>query len=112
MKYAIWIFVMTMASLFWIPGSAEGHHGYAAFDTRAALTFVGTVSEFHDIRRGRDATFIELEQWHELLRSAGAESVLCLPHPGDVLARVGFHVFAVATPSHLELLPTTVEEGT
>jgi hypothetical protein len=47
MKYATWIFVVTMASLFWIPGSAEGHHGYAAFDTRVALTFVGTVSEFH-----------------------------------------------------------------
>jgi Family of unknown function (DUF6152) len=30
-----------------IPGSAGAHHGYAAFDTKAFVTFQGTVTDFH-----------------------------------------------------------------
>jgi hypothetical protein len=30
-----------------IPGSAGAHHGYAQFDTKAAVTFQGTVTDFH-----------------------------------------------------------------
>ena len=30
-----------------IQGSAGAHHGYAAFDTKAVVTFQGTVTDFH-----------------------------------------------------------------
>jgi hypothetical protein len=30
-----------------IPGSADAHHGYAAFDTKSVVTFKGTVTDFH-----------------------------------------------------------------
>ena len=47
MKHLIWILAVTTVSFLWMPGSAEGHHGYAAFDTKTVLTFEGTVAEFH-----------------------------------------------------------------
>jgi hypothetical protein len=30
-----------------VPGTADGHHGYAAFDTTATVTLKGTVTDFH-----------------------------------------------------------------
>jgi pyochelin synthetase len=62
--------------------------------TSMEFLFDATVVDFEDVRRGRDATFINLPQWHALLEGAGARTALCLPRQDDVLAQVGFHVFA------------------
>jgi hypothetical protein len=35
------------AGLFLIPASVEGHHGLAAFDSTAEVTYKGTVTDFH-----------------------------------------------------------------
>src|SRR6266699_1955996 len=36
-----------LVALVIITGLAEAHHGYAAFDTKAVVTFQGTVTDFH-----------------------------------------------------------------
>ena len=38
---------VTTASLLLTLGVAEGHHGYAAFDTKAEVTVEATVTDFH-----------------------------------------------------------------
>src|SRR5579864_1844407 len=35
------------AALLLMPGSASGHHGWAAFDSKATVTFHATVTDFH-----------------------------------------------------------------
>ena len=77
--------------------------------TSMEFLFDATAGDFEDVRAGRDETFISLQQWRQLLADAGAEIGLCVPAPGDVLAEIGFHVFAARfkqerTPLHsLEL---------
>jgi len=39
--------IVTTASLLLALGVAEGHHGYAAFDTKAVVTVEATVTDFH-----------------------------------------------------------------
>jgi hypothetical protein len=46
-KYCLLAFTAVATIMLLIPGLAEGHHGYAAFDTKAELTVEGTVTEFH-----------------------------------------------------------------
>jgi len=62
--------------------------------TSMEFLFDATAGDFQDVRHGKDQTFIGREQWLGLLRAAGAETVLCLPGPGDELASIGMHVFA------------------
>ncbi len=45
MSNALLAFLVVTASFLAIP--AEGHHGLAAFDTAAPVTFKGTVTDFH-----------------------------------------------------------------
>ena len=40
------ILAMTIGLLV-APGPADGHHGYAAFDTKTEVTLKGTVTDFH-----------------------------------------------------------------
>ena len=47
MKKILFALAIMTASLLLVPDLAEGHHGYAAFDTKTVLTFVGTVADFH-----------------------------------------------------------------
>jgi pyochelin synthetase len=61
--------------------------------TSMEFLFDETVTEFADVRKGRDATFIGRQEWHDILLATGAEAVFCLPRGDDVLSEVGFHVF-------------------
>jgi pyochelin synthetase len=72
--------------------------------TSMEFLFDETFADFHDVRHGQDATFIGLDQWHDLLRKAGADSIFYLPRPDDVLSRIGFHVFAAQFKSDREPL--------
>ena len=47
MKYCLLAFTIVATITLLIPGLAEGHHGYAAFDTKTELAMEGTVAEFH-----------------------------------------------------------------
>jgi hypothetical protein len=47
MKQIQLAFLAVAAGLLMMPASAVGHHGYAAFDTTAEVTFKGTVTDFH-----------------------------------------------------------------
>jgi hypothetical protein len=47
MKRLLSIFLAIAAAFIVMPGSADGHHGYAAFDTTAEVTLKGTVTDFH-----------------------------------------------------------------
>ena len=47
MKNTLLAFASMTAGLLSVPGPVEGHHGYAAFDTKAEVTFSGTVTGFH-----------------------------------------------------------------
>jgi hypothetical protein len=47
MRKILLALVMATASFLLLPGSAEGHHGYAAFDTKTEVTFTAIVSDFH-----------------------------------------------------------------
>jgi pyochelin synthetase len=62
--------------------------------TSMEFLFDSTVTEFQDARHGRDATFLSLQQWDDILECSGAVARLCLPEPDDMLSRIGFHVFA------------------
>jgi hypothetical protein len=43
-----WLTIFAVAaSLFWMPGLAHGHHGWAAFEAKTPVTFKGTVTDFH-----------------------------------------------------------------
>jgi len=68
--------------------------------TSMEFLFDATVNDFEDVRAGRDETFIALDQWKQLLTDAGGEIGMCLPAPGDVLAEIGFHVFAARFKHH------------
>jgi len=61
--------------------------------TSMEFLFDETVTEFADVRKGRDATFIGLSEWHKLIAEAGGEAAFSLPRADDILAKVGFHVF-------------------
>jgi pyochelin synthetase len=61
--------------------------------TSMEFLFDETVVDFTDVRQGRAATFISLDQWYQLLSAAGAEPILSLPRADDVLSQVGFRVF-------------------
>ncbi|WP_305072978.1 non-ribosomal peptide synthetase [Micromonospora okii] len=50
--------------------------------------------DYEDLRRGRDQTFLSVEQWRGLLAEAQADVVLHLPGTDDVTAALGQHVFA------------------
>ncbi|MFP8883757.1 non-ribosomal peptide synthetase [Streptomyces mangrovi] len=50
--------------------------------------------DYEDLRRGRDQTFLDSGQWRRLLREAGADTVLELPHADGVTAPLGQRVFA------------------
>jgi pyochelin synthetase len=60
----------------------------------ASMELMETEGDFQDLRRGRDQTFLGREQWTELLAQAGADTTLCLPGAGHVLAPIGQHIFA------------------
>lgn len=47
MKYTLSTFTIMTAGMLLVPGPAEGHHGYAAFDTKAEIALAGTVTGFH-----------------------------------------------------------------
>ena len=47
MKCTLWALTIMAAGVLLVPGLAIGHHGYAAFDTRAEITFAGTVTGFN-----------------------------------------------------------------
>ena len=47
MKNISRISTITTALLLLMAGLIQGHHGYAAFDTKATVTLTGTVAEFH-----------------------------------------------------------------
>ena len=47
MKNSLWMLPAIAIGLLLMPGSADGHHGYAAFDSKAAITIKGTVTDFH-----------------------------------------------------------------
>jgi hypothetical protein len=47
MKSAWLTLLAVAASLFWVAGSASGHHGWAAFESKSPVTFKGTVTDFH-----------------------------------------------------------------
>ncbi len=74
--------------------------------TSMEFLFDATFSDFDDVRRGHDATFINLDQWHGLLKSAGAETAMCLPRADDPLFSIGFHVFAAQFKTDREPLDT------
>jgi len=47
MKKTFLFLLASAASLLWMPGSADGHHGWTAFDSKTLLTMKGTVTDFH-----------------------------------------------------------------
>ena len=47
MKSTCLTLLAVAAGLFWTPGSANGHHGWAAFESKTPVTFKGTVTDFH-----------------------------------------------------------------
>lgn len=49
--------------------------------------------DFTDLRRGRNQTFLTVEQWQAELTAAGAEVECSLPEQSDPLARIGMHLF-------------------
>jgi pyochelin synthetase len=61
--------------------------------TSMEFLFDARAGEFEDVRRGKDATFVNLEQWRTLLAESGADATLLLPDPSDVLAEIGMFVF-------------------
>jgi len=76
--------------------------------TSMEFLFDANVNDFEDVRQGHDATFINLEQWHGLLATAGAQIARCLPHSDDPLSQIGFHVFAAQLKTDRE--PVTTRE--
>lgn len=47
MKNTVATLLAVAIGLLTIPGSADAHHGFAAFDTKTEITLKGTVMEFH-----------------------------------------------------------------
>ena len=47
MKTIFLYLLLVTAGFILLPGSADAHHGYAAFDTTKEVTLKGTVSDFH-----------------------------------------------------------------
>jgi len=47
MKNRLLTILALAAGSLWIPGSALGHHGWAAFESEVQVTFKGTVTDFH-----------------------------------------------------------------
>jgi hypothetical protein len=47
MKNAWLMLVGLVAAVLAMPRTAEGHHGYAAFDQKQVVTLKGTVTDFH-----------------------------------------------------------------
>lgn len=47
MKNVLVISLVVTAGYLFAPPSAQGHHGWAEFDSKIELTFKGTVTDFH-----------------------------------------------------------------
>jgi hypothetical protein len=47
MKQVLLTLLTIAAGFLAMPRAADAHHGYAAFDTTATVTFQGTVTDFH-----------------------------------------------------------------
>ena len=47
MKTIFLYLLLVTACFLLVPGSADAHHGYAAFDTTMEVTLKGTVTDFH-----------------------------------------------------------------
>ncbi|NJP43479.1 non-ribosomal peptide synthetase [Actinacidiphila epipremni] len=59
-----------------------------------SMEFVdGLSGGFADVRQAADRTFLTTGQWTGLLAEAGAETGLCFPPAGDVLAQAGQQIF-------------------
>ena len=59
-----------------------------------SMEFVdGLSAGFADVRQAADRTFLSTGQWTGLLAAAGAETELCFPPAGDVLAQAGQQIF-------------------
>ena len=75
MKNALLIVAVAIGLVF-VPGSADGHHGYANFDSTTVITLKGTVTDFHftnphcvvefDVKNDKG----EERNWHGELTSA------------------------------------------
>jgi len=76
MKSSFIVVLAAAAGLLWIPGSASGHHGWTAFDSKTLLTFKGTVTDFHFVNPHSVVDFEvkddkgQVETWQGELTSA------------------------------------------
>ena len=76
MKNMCLTLLAVVASLFWMPGLASGHHGWAAFESKTTVTFQGTVTDFHFVNPHSVVDFDvkddqgQVQQWQGELTSA------------------------------------------
>ncbi|WP_261748672.1 non-ribosomal peptide synthetase [Pseudomonas citronellolis] len=63
------------------------------YQIMASMEFKEGLTEFEDLRRELDTTFLRREQWQALLAEAGAEAPLCLPEAGEAMSCIGQHLF-------------------
>src|SRR3981189_2356980 len=47
MKNTLRVFLAAATTIALMPASAEGHHGWATFESKATVTFKATVTDFH-----------------------------------------------------------------
>ena len=77
MKNALVTLLVIAACFIAIPRSADAHHGYAAFDTKAVVTLKGTVTDFHFVNPHSVVEFEvkndkgEIQDWKGELTSPG-----------------------------------------
>ena len=74
----------------------------ATREIRSLLTsmeFKEGLSGFTDMRQDGDQTFLTRAQWHEVFRSAGAETLCAFPDEEDRLSLAGQSVFALRFPA-------------
>jgi len=99
MKHAL-VFLGLAATILVVPRTAEGHHGYAAFDQKTVVTLKGTVTDFHFVNPHSVAEFDvkddqgQVQQWHAEMPSRSALSPRgWTPNslkPGDELTISGY----------------------
>jgi hypothetical protein len=100
MKNALLTFLAVAAAFVLNPGSAEGHHGYAAFDQKVVVTLKGTVTDFQFVNPHSVVEFEvkddkgQVENWKAELPSRSALSprgwTAISLKPGDELTISGY----------------------
>ena len=100
MKRSIFLMIVALAAALAVPRLAEAHHGQAAYNTTAAVTVVGTVTDFQfvnphvliymDVKNDKG----QVEKWqgeltspNHLLRVGWTRSSL---KPGDQITMTGY----------------------